>query len=89
MANYKQPDENQTQIVILNFSELFPEGHPTSKLLRIINKLDLSCFDENYHNDNKGRPAFPVDRLLAILFYSILNSNISMRNILMKTLKKI
>ncbi len=81
MAKYKQPDIEQTQMVILNFSELFPTDHATSKLLSILNKLDLSTFDENYENDNTGRPAFPVDRLLAILFYSILNGNISMRTV--------
>ncbi len=80
MAKYKEPDVDQTQIVVLNFSELFPEDHPTNKLLKIINKLDLSMFDENYANDIRGRLAFPVDRLLAILFYSILHGNISMRD---------
>ena len=81
MANYIQPDVTQYQIVTLNFSELFPEDHPTSRLLAIMQKLDLSNFDKNYLNDKKGRPAFPVDRLLAIMFYSILNGNISMRTI--------
>ncbi len=69
MINYKQPDVEQTQWVMLNFSELYPAEHPTNKLLRIIGELDLRAFDANYLNDKTGRPAFPVDRLLALLFY--------------------
>ena len=76
-------DVDQFQMVMLNFRELFPEDHPTSKLLDIIHQLDLSSFDENYVNSSSkgGRKAFPVDRLLAILIYSILHGNISMRNL--------
>ena len=83
MAQYREPDSNQSQIVVLNFDELFPEDHPVPGLLRLVRRLDLSDFDENYLNDNGrgGRTAVPPDRVLALLFYSILNGNISMRNL--------
>lgn len=83
MARYQTTDVDQNQMVMLNYGELFSEEHPTRKLLELIRKLDLSEFDNNYTNDTDkgGRPAFPVDRLLAILFYSLLHGNISMRNL--------
>ena len=83
MAKYKHADVDQYQMISLNFGELFAEEHPTRRLLEIIDKLNLSIFDENYANDNGkgGRPAFPVNRLLAILIYSLLHGNISMRNL--------
>ena len=83
MARYQITDVDQNQMVMLNYGELFSKEHPTRKLLELIRKLDLSEFDNNYINDTDkgGRPAFPVDRLLAILFYSLLYGNISMRNL--------
>jgi len=81
MAKYKHADVDQYQMINLNLGDLFPQGHPTHRLLEIIDKLDLSFFDENYTNDKGGRPAFPVNRLLAILIYSLLHGNISMRNL--------
>ena len=83
MAHYIQPDVDQFRVVVLNYGELFPEDHPTTLLLEIIRSLDLSEFDENYSNDPSkgGRPAFPVDRILSLIMYSLLHGNISMRNL--------
>ena len=83
MAKYMHADDDQFQMVILNFRELFPTDHPIRQLLSIIRGLDLSAFDQNYANSSAkgGRAAFPVDRLLAILIYSLLHGNISMRAI--------
>ena len=83
MANYKEPDPEQYRFITLNFADLYPEDHPVSLLLATIRKLDLSEFDANYENDTGagGRPAFPVDRMLSILFYSLLYGNISMREV--------
>ena len=79
MAKYLHANTDQYHMVTFNFDELFPEDHPTSQLLDIIRKLDLSGFDQNYTNDKVGRKAFPVDRLLAIIFHSLLHGNVSMR----------
>jgi len=83
MARYKKPDVDQYRIVTLNFSELFPEDHFLSRLLDLIGKFDLNEFDNGYANDTSrgGRPAMPVDRMLAIIIYSLLYGNISMRNL--------
>ena len=61
MARYREPDAEQTQIVVLNFAELFPDTHFVPRLLRLIRSLDLSAFDSGYGNDHTGRPAVPPD----------------------------
>jgi transposase len=83
MAHYKHADTNQYRIVTLNFGELFPEDHFLNKLLELLKQFDLSKFDDGYVNDTQkgGRPAIPPDRMPAILIYSLLYGNISMRNL--------
>lgn len=83
MARYRQPDPSQYRIVTLNFDDLFPPEHPTSRLLSLIRSFDLSEFDDGYHNDagTGGRPALPPDRILAVMIYSLLYGNLSMRNL--------
>ncbi|MCR9143187.1 MAG: transposase [bacterium] len=81
MARFQEPDSDQSQIVVLNFDELFPPEHFVPRLLNTIRELDLSAFDGSYENDRTGRPALPPDRVLAVLIYSLLNGNISMRNL--------
>jgi transposase len=73
----------QWQWVNLNLNDLFAESHPLAKFFSIVKKLDLSEFDENYENDSGkgGGPAIPPDRMLALIFYSILYGNISMRHL--------
>jgi hypothetical protein len=45
MAKYKQPDPEQGQFVVLNFSELFLADHPVPRLLETSRSFDLSKFD--------------------------------------------
>ncbi len=48
MTNYKQPDVEKTQWVMLNFSELYPADHPINKHLRIIGELDLRAVETEW-----------------------------------------
>ena len=83
MAKYMHADDDQFQMVTLNFRELFPTEHPIRQLLSIIRGLDLSAFDQNYANSSAkgGRSAFPrADRLLTILIYSLLHGYIHARD---------
>lgn len=81
MARYKEADSDQFRFVTLNFDELFPDDHPVVRLLGLIQRMDLTAFDSGYENDTGGRPALPPERILAVLFYAILNGNVSMRNL--------
>lgn len=70
-------------MVTLNFADLFPPEHPVPQLLATIRRLNLEKFDCGYSNDGRegGRPAYPVDRMLALIIYSLLYGNLSMRNL--------
>ena len=83
MAKYKEPDLGQLRFVPINFAELFPDDHPLSQFLSVIQKLDLSDFDASYKNDTAagGRPATSCRRILAVVVYSLLYGGISMRNL--------
>jgi transposase len=83
MAKYKEPNVEQLRFVPINFAELFPEDHPLSQLLSVIQKLDLSDFDASYKNNTAagGRPATSCQRILAVVVYSLLYGGISMRNL--------
>lgn len=83
MANYKEPDLSQLRFVPINFAQLFPEDHPLSQLLSVIQSLDLSDFDASYKNDTEagGRPATSCRRIIAVIVYSLLYGGISMRNL--------
>ena len=83
MAKYIDPQTDQYRMVILNFDELFPPDHFLCRLLEMIRGLGLEAFDGGYSNDEGfgGRSALPPDRVLAILIYSLLYGNISMRNL--------
>jgi transposase len=83
MARYIEPDSDQSQIVVLNFADLYPPEHRLSRFLRLVRSLDFSAFDAGYENDGPsgGRPAIPVDRMLAVILYSLLYGNVSMRRL--------
>jgi transposase len=83
MPKYKHADVDQYQMVILNLTELFSEEHPTAQLLKILNQLDLSKFDENYHNDKGlgGASAFPPIRILAVIIWHLLYGVKSIRQL--------
>lgn len=83
MARYKQPVTEQYRIVTLNFADLFPPEHPIPQLLATIRRLNLEKFDAGYENggDEGGRPAYPADRMLALIIYSLLYGNLSMRHL--------
>lgn len=81
MANYIQPDVIQYQWMPLNLSDLFDEDSFPARLLALIRKMDLSDFDKNYANSSErgGRPALPVDRMLALIIWHLLHGGTSMR----------
>jgi transposase len=83
MARYQEPNVEQLRFIPVDFGKLFPEDHPLSQLLSMIEKLDLSEFDASYKNDSAsgGRPAASCVRILAIMMYSLLYGGLSMRNL--------
>lgn len=57
MAKFKNTDPNQLRMHVLDFQELFGEGHPIHGFKKVMERLDFEDFDKNYQNDATGRPA--------------------------------
>ncbi|EMN27432.1 transposase PF05598 domain protein [Leptospira kirschneri serovar Sokoine str. RM1] len=81
MAKFKNTDPNQLRMHVLDFQELFGEGHPIHGFKKVMERLDFEDFDKNYQNDATGRPAISPKKVISALFYSILIGNLSMREL--------
>ncbi|EMN90638.1 transposase PF05598 domain protein [Leptospira weilii str. UI 13098] len=66
---------------VLNFEELFGDGHPIHGFKKVIDHIDFKDFERNYQNDETGRPAISPKKVISALFYSILIGNLSMREL--------
>ena len=82
MPNYLQPVLNQTKMIPLSFEDQIHPGTFEFALNYIIdNRMDLSAFDINYHNDENGRPAYSPNILLKTILYAYSLGIIHSRNI--------
>jgi transposase len=69
MARFKYTDNSQGMFLTVNLSEqLIPDTFEWT-LDYLVNKMDLSLFEQNYHNDEMGARAYPPKVLLKIIFY--------------------
>jgi transposase len=69
MARFKYTDNSQGQFMAVNLKEqLLPDTFEWT-LDYLINKIDLSLFEQNYHNDEKGAAAYSPRGLLKIILY--------------------
>lgn len=71
MAKYIPYDYNQTAMVVINFQDQIQAGtfeHAVHYL--VDNKLNLSCFDDSFKNDDNGRPAYDPAILLKIILFA-------------------
>ena len=59
MARYKDYSYEQTKLIPLAFSQQILPGTFEYTLNYLIdNEFDLSCFEQRYHNDETGAPAY-------------------------------
>jgi len=82
MAKYIPYNYNQSAMVVINFTDQIQPGtfeHAVHYL--VDNKLDLSCFDEAYKNDDNGRPAYDPAILLKIVLFAYSKGITSSREI--------
>ena len=71
MAKYIPYNLNQDTLVVVNFSEQLKPGTFEFALNYLIEeKLDLSIFDEQYKNDETGRPAYAPAILLKVILFA-------------------
>lgn len=82
MAKFIPYDYNQHALVVVNFQDQIQPGTFEYALHFLIEqKLDLSVFDPEYHNDNAGRPAYDPAILLKIILFAYSKGITSSRQI--------
>jgi len=70
MARYKESNLAQGQFLTVNLSGQLIIGTYEWTLNYLINKMDLSSFDNNYNNDEKGACAYSPGVLLKMALLS-------------------
>ena len=58
MARYKETDNSQGQFLAVNLKEQIMRGTFEWTVDHIINRTDLSLFENKYKNDEKGAAAY-------------------------------
>ena len=69
MARFKYTDNSQGLFLSVNLEEQILLGSFEWTVNYLIDKMDLSIFEENYHNDEKGAAAYSPKILLKIILY--------------------
>jgi transposase len=81
MARFKYTDNSQSLIIAVNLKEqLLPETLEWT-INYLIDKADLSLFEDNYHNDKKGAAAYHPGLLLKAVLYCYSRGILSSRKI--------
>ena len=82
MAKYIPCDYNQSSMVVINFeNQLQPGTFEHAVHYLVDNKLDLSCFEATFNNDDNGRPAYDPAILLKIVLFAYSKGITSSREI--------
>jgi transposase len=69
MARFKYTDNSQGMFLTVNLAEQLIPGTFEWTLDYLIDRMDLSLFEQKYHNDETGACAYPPKVLLKIIFY--------------------
>jgi transposase len=81
MARFKHTDNSQGLFLTVSLSEQLLPGTFEWTIDYLINRIDLSLFEQNYHNDEKGAAAYPPKVLLKTVLYCYSKGIISSRKI--------
>jgi len=81
MARFKYTDNSQGQFIQINLKEQLLLGSFEWTIDYLINEMDLSLFEQNYHNDEKGAAAYSPRILLKVILYCYSKGIISSRRI--------
>ena len=79
MARYKYTDNSQGQFLSVNLIEQLLLGTFEWTLDYLFERMDITAFDQNYHNDEKGAAAFPPKILLKVILYCYSTGIVSSR----------
>jgi hypothetical protein len=79
MARFKYTDNSHGQFMAVNLKEqLLPDTFEWT-IDYLVNKLDMSLFEQNYHNDERGAAAYSPRVLLKIILYCYSRGIITLR----------
>lgn len=81
MARYKREEISQGQFIIVNLKEQLLPNTFEWTLDYLINKIDISVFERNYHNDERGAAAYSPRVLLKIILFCYSRGIVSSRRI--------
>jgi transposase len=82
MARYKEYCYEQTKLIPLSFSrQILPGTFEYTLNYLIDNEFDLSVFEQRYHNDETGAPAYDPAILLKVILYGYARGITSSRDI--------
>ena len=81
MARFKYTDNTQGQFLSVNLQEQIILGTFEWTISYLIDKMDLSFFEHNYNNDEKGAAAYSPGILLKVILYCYSKGIISSRRI--------
>jgi len=81
MARFKYTDNSQGQFIMVNLQEQLTLGSFEWTIDYLINTMDLSLFEQNYHNDEKGAAAYSPRVLLKTILYCYSRGILSSRRI--------
>ena len=81
MARFKYTDNSQGQFIQVNLQEQLLLGSFEWTIDYLINKMNLSLFEQNYHNDEKGAAAYSPKVLLKTILYCYSRGILSSRRI--------
>ncbi len=82
MPRFIPYDYNQNSMVVINYQDQLQPGTFEHALHFLIDeKLDLTIFNPNYHNNDNGRPAYDPAILLKIILFAYAKGITSSRQI--------
>jgi transposase len=69
MARYKHADISQGMFLTVNLKDQLDPGTFEWTVDYLVDRLDMSIFDKNYNNDEKGAEAYPPGLLLKVILF--------------------
>ena len=88
MARFKFTDNSQGLFIPVNLNEQIIPGTFEWTVDYLFDKIDMSIFEQNYKNDEKGAAAYSPHILLKVILFCYSHGIISSRKI-EKTCRKI
>ena len=81
MANYRKHSREQIELKMMCINDFVPKDHKARNIVSIIERLELTLFNDYYNNNNGGNTAYPIKELLSILIYASLEGIYQARKI--------